>query len=177
MYICTIYGFDGEFILYYLLKNGYRHIKSEKEKAAKTFTTLISQTGTFFKIEVYLSNSKTSKKKITFYNSLNIIPFRVEDISKAFDLKENKLSIDYNKKRELGHILSKNEENYIINDVVIVAKALKILFNEGLTHLTQSSNAMKDFKSTIGILKFDKYFPQIDIETLQNIKQAYKRWL
>lgn len=34
--------FDGEFIIYYLLKNGYEHIEDKKYAKDKTFTTLIS---------------------------------------------------------------------------------------------------------------------------------------
>lgn len=34
--------FDGEFIIYWLEKNGFKHIKDKKEKADKTYTTLIN---------------------------------------------------------------------------------------------------------------------------------------
>lgn len=34
--------FDGEFIIYYLLKNGYKHVINKEDIKDKTFTTLIS---------------------------------------------------------------------------------------------------------------------------------------
>lgn len=34
--------FDGEFIMYYLLKNGFTHVKEKEDIKDNTFTTLIS---------------------------------------------------------------------------------------------------------------------------------------
>lgn len=34
--------FDGEFIIYWLLKNGYEHVENKEDIKEKTFTTLIS---------------------------------------------------------------------------------------------------------------------------------------
>lgn len=166
-------AFDGEFIVYYLLKNNYKHIEDKKDMNVKTFQTLISETGQFYQIVIYLACG-TRPRKITIIDSLKIIPFRVDEIPKAFDLEEKKLSIDYNKKRELGHILSKKEEEYITNDVVIVAKALNQLFQEGLNHMTQSSNAMKDFKMSISKSTYSTCFPVLNRETSEEIKLAYK---
>ena len=45
--------FDGEFILYYLMKNGFEHVES-REKRNNTFSTLISDMGLFYSIEVFL---------------------------------------------------------------------------------------------------------------------------
>ena len=44
--------FDGEFILYYLLKNGYEHV-DKKQKRDKTFSTLISDMGLFYLFFVF----------------------------------------------------------------------------------------------------------------------------
>lgn len=130
--------FDGEFIIYYLLKNGFNHVKSKKEAEDKTFTTLISDMGQFYSIEVYFSKGNKKVKKVTFIDSLKIIPFSVKEIAKAFKLEESKGEIDYLQEREIGHILTEEEKDYIKNDVVIVAKALKQLFSEGLTKMTQA---------------------------------------
>ena len=45
--------FDGEYIFSYLLENGYTCIKDKKDRADKTFTTLISDTGQFYSIEIF----------------------------------------------------------------------------------------------------------------------------
>ena len=51
------------------------------------------------------------------------------------------------KVRKKGHELTLEEKEYIKNDVVIVAKALNVLFNEGLEKMTEGSNALFDFKT------------------------------
>lgn len=163
----------GEFILYYLLSNGFKHIQSKYEIDRKTFTTLISDTGQFYKFEIFFTKGQRPKK-ITIIDSLKIIPFDVATIPETFGLKEKKLEIDYKQPREEGHILTKKEEQYVINDVVIVSKALNQIFKEGLTHMTQSSNAMKDFKQTITRDNFKACFPVIDKDISEEIKTAYK---
>lgn len=166
--------FDGEFILYYLLTNGYKYIKNKKEKEDRTFTTLISKMGQFFSIEVYFKVGNKKVKKVTFYDSLKIINFSVDEIAKSFGLEISKLSIDYNKPREKGYKLSIDEENYIKNDVKIVAKALKVLFDEDLTKMTQASNALNDYKKIITLNKFNHYFPILDNSVDKSIRASYK---
>lgn len=163
----------GEFIIYYLLKNGYKHIENSKCRKARTFQTLISDTGQFYQIIIYLSCA-SKVHKITIIDSLKIIPFKVEVIAESFGIEEKKLSIDYKKPREKGHILTKEEEKYIMNDAIIVSKALNQLFSEGLNHMTQSSNAMKDFKDTISNSTWTTCFPLLKKEVSEEIKFAYK---
>lgn len=166
-------AFDGEFIIYYLLTHGYKHIEDKKDIDVKTFQTLISDTGQFYQITIYLSTG-TRTRKITIIDSLKIIPFKVETIAESFGIKEKKLKIDYTKPREKGHILTKQEEKYIMNDVIIISKALNQLFKEGLTHMTQSSNAMKDFKASINKSTFTTCFPIIKKDISEELKLAYK---
>lgn len=129
--------FDGEFIICRLLDLGFTWVKNKKEAKDKTFTTIVSDMGMFYSIEIYWKKEDKKVTKATFYDSLKIIPFSVKDIAKGFGLKESKLEIDYLKKREIGHLLTKEEKDYITNDVVIVAKALKVIFSERLTQMTQ----------------------------------------
>lgn len=171
-------AFDGTFILNYLLKNGFEYIKDKKDKRDKTFTTLISDMGMFYTIEVYFSVKSKGKKliKATFIDSLKIIPFSVSVIAKSFGLPISKLELDYNKHRELGHKLTEEEKDYIKNDVKIVAMALKVLFDEGLTHITSASNALNNFKEFYKGDKFDKLFPKIPYEIDKDLRDhgAYK---
>lgn len=154
--------FDGSFILWWLLKNGFTHAKTRKEIKNKTFTTIISDMGMFYNIVVYYKVGNKNPVKITFFDSLKIIPFSVDAIAKTFGLPISKLTIDYNKPRKKKHRLTEEEKEYIKNDVLIVAKALKILFDEGLNKMTQGSNAISDYKNMIGMRKFRHYFPVID---------------
>lgn len=165
--------FDGEFILFYLLKNGFEHV-DRKEKKTKSFSTLISDMGLFYQIEVYLKVNKNKVKKITFLDSLKIINQSVSQIAKTFKLEESKLEIDYNAPREKGHILTKEEQDYIKNDVVIVAKGLEFLYQMGLEKMTAGSNALFDYKQIMSKKKFEKIYTKLTFDCDKDLRQAYK---
>lgn len=164
--------FDGEFIIYYLLKNGYDHVKRE-EKKDKSFSTLISNMGVFYQIEIYLSVGKRNKK-ITILDSLKIINQSVSQIARTFNLEESKLTLDYNKPRKKGHILTEEEKEYIKNDVVIVAKAINYLYSIDLTQMTAGSNALHEYKNILTKDKFNKIFPKLTFECDEDLRAAYK---
>lgn len=98
----------------------------------------------------------------------------VDSIAKTYGLPISKLKIDYNAEREKGHILTEEEKEYIKNDVLIVAKALNILFNENLTKMTSASNALNDYKEIIGKNKFSHWFTNLDYNVDKDIRQSYK---
>lgn len=166
--------FDGEFIIHYLLENGYTCIKDKKDKKDKTFTCLISDMGQFYNITVYFKVGNKRVTKVTFYDSLKILPFSVDVIAKSFNLPISKLKIDYKQKREKNHILTNEEKEYIQNDVKIIAMALKTLFDEKLNKMTQGSNALHDYKNIITENRFRHYFPTLDYEVDKDIRQCYK---
>ena len=166
--------FDGEFIISYLLNHGFEHIKDRKEKKNNSFTTLISDMGMFYSIVVYFEVGNKTVKKVTFYDSLKIIPFSVDQIAKSFNLEISKLSIDYNEKREKNHILTEEEKAYIKNDVLIVAQALNVLFKQKLTKMTQGANALSDFKEILKKSRFEHYFPPLEKWADKDIRKAYK---
>lgn len=145
--------FDGEFIIYWALKHGFEHVQDKKDADNMTFTTLINEMGQFYEITLYFEKGNKRVKKLTFIDSLKIIPFSVSEIAKAFNLEESKLEIDYKRPRRKGHILTEEEKAYIKNDVVIVAKALNVLFSEKLDRMTEGSNALHDFKEMVRKIK------------------------
>lgn len=165
--------YDGEYIFSYLLKNGYTCIKDKTERKDKTFTTLISDTGAFYSIEIYFE-IKDSKhiNKVMIYDSLKILNFSVDKIAKDFNLPIKKLELDYKEKREKGHILTKKEIDYIRNDVEIMARALKIMFDENLTKMTIASDALSNYKEIN--TNFKKYFPTLPYEIDKDIRRSYK---
>ena len=166
--------FDGEFIIYWCLKNGFKLAKNKDEIKDNTFTTLISDMGQFYQIVIYFKKGNKKVHKVTFIDSLKIIPFSVEMIAKSFNLPISKLTLDYNKPRSKNHILTKDEKEYIKNDVLIVAKALKVLFDEDLIKMTAGSNALNDFKEILTKSKFMHYFPSLDYEVDKDIRKSYK---
>lgn len=166
--------FDGEFIIYYLLTHGFIHAEKREDIKDKTFTTLISDMGVFYTITIYFEKKNKKVKKATFIDSLKIIPFSVNDIAKSFDLEISKLKLDYDKPRKIGHELTKEEIEYIQNDVMIVAKALKTLFNEKLDRMTEGSNALHDFKKNFKQSKWERYFPELDKILDEELRKSYK---
>jgi hypothetical protein len=164
--------FDGEFILCYLFEHGYKHITDRKKLKTKTFTTLISDKGQFYSLEICFNKNEYKTEKITIYDSLKILPFSVEAIAKGFNLPISKLEIDYEKKREIGHILTQQEIDYLRNDVEIMSRALLTLFNQDLRQMTQGSNALYDYKKIVGKKNFSKWFPIPDYDF--DVRQSYK---
>ena len=166
--------FDGEFIIYWALTHGFKHVEKKEDIENNTFTTLISDMGQFYQITIYFTKGNKRVEKITFIDSLKIIPFSVDQIAKSFNLPISKLKIDYNLPREKGHILTPEENEYIKNDVLIVAKALKVLFDEDLTKMTQGSNALNDFKSIINKSRFNHLFPALDYDIDKDLRKSYR---
>ena len=166
--------FDGQFIMYWLFKHGFKHITENSKNEEKTFTTLISDKGLYYEIEVYFYNKARNINKVKFVDSLKLIPLSVEQIAKAFKMEINKLEIDYNLHNNLpeGSPLSKEERAYIINDVKIVARAVAYFHSQGLTKMTIGSCALEEYKKIIKKHNFRRYYPTPKYHT--DVKQSYR---
>ena len=165
--------FDGVFIINYLLTHGFVHIRDKKDRDDKTFTTLIGDMGQFYSITVYFKVTNHHTNKVEFYDSLKLFPgFSVERIATAFNLPIRKLKIDYKKKRPIGWELTKEEIDYIRNDVEIVSRALKEMFNRKLTKMTIASNAISNFREHF--YGFRLTYPKLPLEIDKDIRQSYR---
>ena len=166
--------FDGEFIIYYLFNHGFEHIKDRKEKRNNTFTTLISDMGLFYSMEIYFEVKGKKTKKVTIIDSLKILNMSVEQVAKSFGLPISKLELDYDTPREPGYQLKDYEKDYITNDVKIMALALDVLFKQGLESMTAGSNGLKDFKTTHSVRRYQRMFPELNYKVDKDMRQAYK---
>lgn len=165
--------FDGEYIIYWLINHGFRWIEDGKYKENNTFTTLITDMGQFYSIDVYFTVADAKHvNKVKFLDSLKILNFSVEQIAKDFHLPISKLELDYKAYRPIGHELTPHEIDYIRNDVEIMARALEIMFDEKLTKMTIASDALNDFKQTCP--NFRDLFPILPNEIDKDIRQSYK---
>lgn len=164
--------FDGEFILVWLFEHGFKFVSDRRLEDTKTFTTLISDKGQFYSIKIIFEKKGKKTNAVTIYDSLKILPFSVSQIAKGFGLPLSKLEIDYKEKRDVGHVLTQTEIDYLRNDVDIVARALHVLFQQGLTKMTQGSNALFDYKRTVSQKAFDRWFPIPDYD--YDVRQSYK---
>lgn len=171
--ICYFHNlkFDGEFILAYLLRNGFKY---SEEPNDRTFSSLITDGGVWYSLTVIFKREKKRYKKVVFYDSLKKLPFKVATISKAFNLPDEKLEIDYKAPRAVGHELTQEERDYIVNDCRIVAAALRIQFEQGLKRMTNASDALHNFKEGLTLKYFEKYFPVFPIELDSFIRKSYR---
>lgn len=172
--------FDGEFILYWLFTHGFKYnpgVDKNGNRVAlkdKEFTCLITDDGLFYSIEVVFHRQNSKKyEKVTFYDSLKKLPFKVAVIAKAFELAMSKGEIDYKAPRPKGYEMTPEEKDYITRDCKIVAEALKIQFAQGLKKMTNASDALNGYKSIVGKC-FEKWFPVLPVELDADLRRAYK---
>lgn len=155
--------FDGTFILNYLLKNDFPWVEKLLVHSQKGFSTLIGDLGEYYQIKVnFKSNSQ-----VVFQDSLKIIPLKVKEIAKAFNLPIEKEIIDYD-----DYTIDEKRLHYVFNDVKIVAMALKFFRDKGFRRMTIGSNAYKDFEGYRIDMK--KLFPRMDTEWLTEWRDAYR---
>lgn len=166
--------FDGSFILAWLEERNFKFVQSKKEREDLSYTSLITDMNVFYSLEIYFEVNKKNHKtnKVTFYDSLKILNFSVDQIAKDFDLPIRKLTLDYKAKREVGHILTPDEVDYIRNDVEIMSQALHIMFSNNLKKMTIGSDALSNYKEMQP--KFKDYFPVFDNEIDDEIRRSYK---
>lgn len=160
--------FDGHFILDWLFRHHFVWAPSRLVKGE--FSTLISNMGMFYTITVAWKNGK----KTEFRDSMKKLPYSVSVVAEAFGLPEAKGEIDYYTERPVGHKVTAEEAEYIALDVLIVAKALKVQFDEGMTRLTVGSDSLAEFRKLTGSKVFLRNFPILSDEMDAEIRQSYR---
>lgn len=162
-------AFDGEFIVSWLLNNGFEY--SDKPKT-KCFKTIISNTGLWYSIEIWWKYSIYRSTKTTIWDSFKLIPFSIEKIAHDFNLPIRKLKLDYNAKREKGHELTPHEVDYLFNDIDIEGMALNECFKLGFNKMTATSCSFESFKKTLP-MAFEKIFPTLEMNVDSDLRPAY----
>lgn len=165
--------FDGHFILDYLLKNGYRHVEIEQGDSLSKgeFSTLISHTGKFYTMKVRWRNGHRTE----FVDAAKKFPnMSVAIVAKAFQMDVSKGDLDYHAHRPVGYQPNAKELDYLDRDVRIVAKALRQVFDNGMTRLTIGSDALAEYKALTGEKYFRERFPLFDEDMDAEIRRAYR---
>jgi hypothetical protein len=169
--------FDGSFIVNYLLKAGFEWTHKEKSKNhghAKTFSTMISNMGQWYMVDICYGYKGRKKLHTVIYDSLKKLPFPVKTIAKAFNLPIMKGDIDYKLYRPVGWEITPEENEYIYGDIFIVASALEMQFEQGLTSMTTGSDSLNGFKDIITKPNFQKFFPVLSKVIDDQIRKAYR---
>ena len=129
--------------------------RSYKQDELKPFEYKLSiKDGIFYGLTI-----QTDTTKIEFLDSYKIIPQSLQKACNDFlDLKLSKEGIDYNKERTLQDVLTKEEMNYIYDDVFGLKYLIKFTVIDGFdingkhvqfTKLTNSAQSMYDYKITL----------------------------
>ena len=160
--------FDGAFLLDYLLRKKYHFVEDGRLRNGE-FGTVISAMNQWYSLTIKWDNGHTTE----FRDSAKKIRMRVKDIARTYDLYEKKGRIDYHAYRPPGHTITREERSYIINDVLIVAKALKSKLDAGMTKLTSSADALAEYKTLVG-KSFIDHFPILSLTMDGEIRDAYR---
>lgn len=167
--------FDSAFFIYWLFTNGFRHVSSA-ERETNTFTTVINNKGLFYAVEVvfYLKGKKVNK--VTFWDSMKLIPLSIEATAETFKLPYKKRKIDYDRHNNLpvGSPITDEEREYLLTDLLIDAISIEYFHSQGLNRMTIGSCALHEYKTLIGKSEFKKRFPTLRADCHNEIKQAYK---
>ena len=177
--------YDGSYIVWWLFSHGYTF--NEDLEAENTFKTCISDMGQWYFIEVCIYKNKKSKYIIRFQDSLKKIPLPVRDIPSAFGFEheEAKGELDYDEYRPIGHKPTEDELHYLREDVVIVAKAIEQLEQNGFTKMTNSGDAFYAWKCSLQSEQarqkhvkpehnYRAHFPLLSLEIDDYIRRAYR---
>lgn len=163
--------FDAQFIMVWLFNNNFIHTTETSDRKTGTFNTTINDKGMYYQLEVIFERNGKTINKVTFQDSLKLIPLAVEEIPETFGIPYKKLSIDYKRNREVGHELTEEEKAYITNDVKIVAKAVEFFYSQGLNKMTIGSCALAEYKKMIKEKNFLRFFPSPKYD--KDVRQSY----
>ncbi len=166
--------FDLSFVMDALFRMGYKHTTDNKDRQTKTFNTMISDKGLVYQCEIIFYRKGKNIRRVVLQDSLKLIPLKVKEIPKAFGLEECKGEIDYKRHNELppDSPLTEEEKDYIIHDVVIVAKAIKYMYSQGLDKMTVGACALDEYKRIVGKRTFQRWFPTPEYHN--DVKQSYR---
>lgn len=159
--------FDGSFIIDWLLKNHYTHTL-ESPKPGQ-FSTLVSKDTKWYSFTVsWMSGYRTE-----FRDSLKKLPMSVDRIAKSFKLPFSKLVIDYDADRPVGYEPTDQEWEYLRHDVKIVAAAIAMTLDAGMTKLTVGADSLAEYKRNMG-KRFSHLFPILDPVMDASVRMAYR---
>ena len=131
-----------------------------------SFKVMIAEMGQW-----YSTTLKVNGHIIEFRDSLKLLPFSVRELGEGFKTKHQKLEMEYTGYRFAGCEITKEEQDYIANDVFVVKEALEIMYKQGHNKITIGSNCLAEFKKTYDKDEYERLFPNI-----QNVALPFKSY-
>lgn len=120
--------FDGDFILYEILKTGIAEVTNEiRENVLYNFSVKFK-----------------SGAEITFFDSMKIFPISAEKVGKMYGIKKLYGDWNYNKYRDDTTEITPEEWAYVDHDVMIISRALADYRARGYMENTQAAIAYNE---------------------------------
>lgn len=168
--------FDASYILDYLLKNGFVYADTMPQQLKEKELTVNSTTDG----EIYEVAVNVNGKIVRFKDSLKLFNASEQALAISYKLPIKKGEIDYCKPRGEEYKPTKDEIDYIKNDVNIIANILYHFRADGYQGYTASSSAFNEFlkmafpRNTIkNSLKAFKEKHKITLEDDMKLRHAY----
>lgn len=147
--------------------------KRERNMKNNTFKYSISERGLWYTIII-----KVKGHIIEIRDSLKLLPFSLKRIGESFETKHKKLSMEYEGLRYAGCEITKEEREYIANDVLVLKEALEIMFNEGHNKLTIGACCLSEYKSIVKYeYRDENLFPDLYKVKVGNSEVTVGDWI
>lgn len=155
--------FDGSYIIQFF------------EEKNIEYETFINEMGVWYEISYKVYDEHNKCYKIKIKDSLKLLQFTIKEIGE--ELLGGKVT-----KGETPLLEEKPKEilaewiEYVKTDVEILAQAIYLLFHDqGYTKYTSSSEALKEYKETIGgHSEFIRRFPILDSNLDKTLREGYR---
>lgn len=152
--VVTVYfhnlKYDGRFMLDWLMRNGFTYYRREEGDRRQTVPPnrleVLYADSAFYTLKVGFRTHT-----VKFVDSLKKSPMSIRNMAKAYGLAMAKGEIDYDAPRPVGYEPTREELEYLEGDITILADAMRIQHDEGLTGITIASDAMKEWKTRIPV--------------------------
>jgi hypothetical protein len=170
----TIYfhnlSFDGEFILWYLAENNFEY--DEETIKPNSFHNITTDLGIHYLIKCKLSNDK----QVRFTCSYRMMPTSIESLGELVNVKKLSDTHDYTELKNYTALddIPDEEINYLTNDLEILRLAIIKLKQLGLTQITASSSAYRNWQKTNFLLHKHRLIKPDNDEVNEMIGLSYK---
>ena len=160
---------DGEFIMWYLLENGYVYTDEEEPKEGQ-YNTLITDDNKYYFIKI-----KCNGHVIEFKCSYRMIPLSIKEMGKIVGVEKLGETYNYNeiKTYRYPNEIPETDLKYIHNDVEIMRLMILEAYQMGINKLTMAASAYSSWKGTQ--IQFEKHeLPELDEISSKYIDMSYK---
>lgn len=163
-------SFDGEFILWRLLKHLYEY--DDELSKDKTFKSVIDETGSIYSITI-----KHNDKAITYLKcSYKLFPKSIKEIGELVGIEKLNETHNYEEIKHYNSIeeLPSEEINYITNDVRIMVELIRYLQEKGIKGITMSTSAYKNrLKDKYQLCK-NQMIKSTNEEVVEIVRKSYR---